>query len=622
MSIVIALLAILGYGLYLNRVVKWSLESSLLFVSASLICLLYFFGLLGTLQIGTQALLGIGLLLFFTEIYFLFKHGTISQYNSPGILFLLLSTAGLFVLTSTEYYSNLIFVDDFSHWGRASKIIASNDRLIIPTDPLWFPTYPPGMALFDYLFFQFSEFSESDAMFAHGFFVFTALAQIFSVVPKNIKKYVFILISLFLYTLIYFFGLGLHTLSADLILGVVFGVSLFGYLLDRQNERMPAMIRMLPLLLLLVITKQIGILFSFVVIGIVVSDILLGSISIREKAKLIVVSLLLIAVCVFTYASWNVHNKNLGYGSSSTAEISFGEVTRAFDSATATEIQQTTIDNFTRRVFLPHPESKISRNYYWLFICIAFVWLIFTMNKDHRTWKKFVPFAVLFTGFCAYLAVLLVLYMFYFGAYEGPRLASFERYVNPYLIGVLIVFFGISLSLYFQKRWDRRVSTSFIVICSLVMLPNLKAVLLDGYHVIRGEVRGEQNRDDGKVAKNFPLIKKHCEANSRIYFIWQGSNGTENTIFNYGIMPRENNRGCWSVGEPYGDGDVWTCRMTLLEFEQSLMDYDYLLVAHTDKKFEDKYLRPLGYSEVKNGSLFQIVKEAGHIIKLNDISEK
>ena len=103
------------------------------------------------------------------------------------------------------------------------------------------------------------------------------------------------------------------------------------------------------------------------------------------------------------------------------------------------------------------------------------------------------------------------------------------------------------------------------------MLPNLKALLLDGYHVIRGEIRGEQNRDIGKVAKSFPLIKKHSAENSHIYFIWQGSNGTENTIFNYGIMPRDNNRGCWSVGEPYGDGDVWTCKMTSLEFEQSLM---------------------------------------------------
>ena len=191
------------------------------------------------------------------------------------------------------------------------------------------------------------------------------------------------------------------------------------------------------------------------VIGVVVSDILVGSISRRVKTKLLVVPLLLAAACVFTYISWSVHNNNLGYGNSPVAEISLGEISRAFDPATATEIQQTTIDNFTRRVLLPHPESNISRNYYWLFVCIAFVWLIFTMSKAHRGWKFFVPYTVLFAGFCAYLVVLLVLYMFYFGAYEGPRLASFERYVNPYLIGVLVLFYGISLSLYFQQRWDR-----------------------------------------------------------------------------------------------------------------------------------------------------------------------
>lgn len=618
MAITAALLAILGFGLQINRLVKWPIESSLLFVCSSLVCLLYFAGLLGILQLGAQVLLVIGVLLFFVAIYSRFKSASIISSITPGVLFWLLSIAGLFILTSTEYYSNMVFVDDFSHWGRASKVIVNNHRLIIPTDSVWFPTYPPAMALFDYLFFQFSAFSESSAMFAHGVLIFSAFAQLFAVVPKYTNKYAFILISLFIYTLIYFFGLGLHTLSVDLILGVVFGSALFAYLVDRESGRFSAMIRLLPVLMLLVITKQLGILFSFVIIGMIVSDILLANIRSLDKSKLIVVSVLLMTACIFTYVSWSIHNKSLGYHSP-VSEISLEKVARAFDNSTATESQQTTIDNFIQRVFFPHPESQISRNYYWFFISIAFFLLILLTSKEYRSWMKIIPFMVLFAGFCAYILVLLVLYMFYFGAYEGPRLASFERYVNPYLIGVLIVFFGISLSLCFREKWGRKAIFSLIGICTLVMLPNSKVVLLDGYHVIRGEIRGEQNRDIGQVAKYWKLIESNTSSESRIYFIWQGSNGTENTIFSYGIMPRENNRGCWSVGEPHSDGDVWTCRITVSEFEQLLFDYDYLLIAHSDKQFEDVFLQPLASDNMLEAHFFEIIKGTEHI-KLHNVS--
>jgi hypothetical protein len=613
MGMMAGLLAILGYGVQINRLAKWPLESSLLFVCASLICLLYVSGLLGCLQITAQALLGIGVLLFLAGVISQWRSGTISQSMSPGVWFFLLSAIGIWLLTRSEYYSNFVFVDDFSHWGRISKIIADNDRLIITTDPIWYQDYPPGMALFDYLFFQFSGFRENNAMFAHGVFIFAAFAQIFSIFSKPVNRYAFLGVSIFICSLIYFFGQGLHTLSVDLIVGVVFGVAVFGYLEDSQNGRLASVIRLIPLVMVLPLIKQIGILFSFVIVSIVVCDFIFASISGREKIKLIFAALTLFAMSILTYASWGEHIKNMGVQKTFNTEMSLGVVVKAFIPASATERQKTTIDNFTHRVFLPHAESKVSRQYYWFALCLSFLWLIWYTGEDRKSRVRFVPYVVLFGGFCAYLGILLVLYLFSFGAYEGPRLVSFDRYVNTYLIGVLIVLFGVALSQLFKEKRGRTATISIITICLLVAIPNLKAELLDVFHVARGEINGQQNRDIERVAKYWKVIESKTTPDSRIYFVWQGSNGTENTIFNYGIMPRRSNRGCWSVGEPYTEGDVWTCRMTTSEFEQVLMDYDYVLVAHSDKNFADRFFPLFGFEIAQEGSLFQVVREAERI---------
>jgi hypothetical protein len=96
------------------------------------------------------------------------------------------------------------------------------------------------------------------------------------------------------------------------------------------------------------------------------------------------------------------------------------------------------------------------------------------------------------------------------------------------------------------------------------------------------------------------------------------SNGTENRIFNYGIVPRKGNRSCWSIGQPYDDGDVWTCPVTSKGFEQILVDYDYLFVAHSDDKFADQFAPLFGSGGVQDGGMFHILNENG-LVRLQKI---
>lgn len=605
MESAVVVLAVLGYGLLLKRSSKWPLESSLLFVCASMLCLLYFSGLLGCLHLAAQVMLGIGVLLFLTGILSRLKSGTLAPCLSPGVLFFLLSVLGFWFFTRSNYYANLSEWDDFSHWGRISKIIAGNHRLIIPADAVWLQDYPPGMALFDYLFFQFSGFSERIAMFSRGVFVFAAFSQLFSVIPGKFNKYSFAGISLFLYSLIFFLKSGLHTVSADLIVSVVFGSAIFGYLADRQNGRLAALIRLVPLVMLLPLIKLIGGLFAFIIIGVVICDILAESISVREKTQWLFAAILLITLCLFTHLSWSSHVKRLGASKTFNAEISVHEIVKALDPASATDRQKTTIGNFTRRVFFPYLDSEYGTCYKWA-LCLAFLWLLWFMSKDHR---KFIPLAVLFAGFCAYLVVLLVLYMFSFGDYEGVRLAEFKRYVNTYSLGVFIVLFGLALSLYFKEKRGKTTAIFFVAICIVTMIPNLKA----GLRSMSSTVRGSTSEGVTNISRHWNMIEENTAPSSKIYFVCQNISAEALLIFGYGIIPRRTNQGCWSVGLPYYDGDVWTCPMAPGEFEKALRDYDYLFIARGDKKLEDVYLSQMGISNAADGSLFKVSSEADHL---------
>ena len=41
---------------------------------------------------------------------------------------------------------------------------------------------------------------------------------------------------------------------------------------------------------------------------------------------------------------------------------------------------------------------------------------------------------------------MLILYMYSFGPYEGPNLASFDRYLNTYLYVVILIMYDVCIN--------------------------------------------------------------------------------------------------------------------------------------------------------------------------------
>lgn len=614
MLIFIAVLSFFGWTLQASCLIKRSFDVSVIFLASILIIALYILGLLGILNLGAKILLILGVLLFFS-VHLRYKQ-FLSEviYKKPyGLIFFLISISILALASSTRSFSNFSTVDDFSHWARVSKLLVEYQRLLTVSDPLLFHNYPPGTALFHYFFLQLGAFSASGAMFAQGILILSAFTRIFSVIQKEISFFIFLLVSLFILIYSHFFGTSFRTLTVDMVVGLFFGVGLLGYLSDRKSHDVrTSLLTILPIIIVLPLIKLTGILFSLVIVAVAATEAFFSNYSFKNRLKYFIYFSFAVAAIFSSYLSWNAHIKNSHLPSTFSTDLSLAKIVSAFDSKKSSAREQETISAFSRAILTPY-KNKSYTPYYWLLVTIFLVFLYYSFSSKIKP-TRLGPFVVIFLGFVGYLSVLLILYLFSFSAYEGPRLASMGRYLSSYFFGALFLLFGLILQFFLLIEQSKKVTRLFILGFFLIIAPEIRKTYKSAAEFLVPRVGYIEYTTN---YANF--VVKQTNNSSNIYFLMQGSNGTENTIFNYGVLPRGSNQSCSSVGEKYFDGDVWTCNKDINDFSNSLKNYDYLFIAYVDKQFNDIY-SSLFLNVLHNGALYKISKNEMNL-KFEFVSE-
>ena len=62
----------------------------------------------------------------------------------------------------------MLAFDEFAHWGPRAKFVYMNEGFVKESDNLILKSYPVGGALFYYLFYKFSGYSESITYFSQN----------------------------------------------------------------------------------------------------------------------------------------------------------------------------------------------------------------------------------------------------------------------------------------------------------------------------------------------------------------------------------------------------------------------------------------------------------------------
>jgi hypothetical protein len=599
-QILLSILALVGIALTIERKANITFSESLLYAVIFTSIILYFGALQNYLEITTTMVRVIGWL---GLIICLLKFK--KRQLKTDEIYILLSAAGFYAFCQTAPYSIFPFVDDYSHWGRMSRYIAENNRLIINSDLIGVKDYPPIAALFHYFFTHFSGYQDNIAIFSNGLLIIIFSAPILIPVSQykaEEKKIAFILASLSLYSLFWIFGLGLHSLWADLLIGISFGIGLNIYFNREGKNKQTALFAVIPILLYTVQIKQIGLLFSMFTLAIIGIDYLKYD---KDKLvkKLMYLVLILAALLLFEW-TWKNHLNTQGIARVFKSDLSLAQIFSAFNPGTATERENLTVSRFIDYFFFTYHLST-----FWFMASLLLLGGIVAYKKINILELNLTRFGLAYLFFAVYSIVLLILYLFSFSAYEGPRLASIDRYILTYILGLLMFLGGALINI--SKGDKTKKFKIFLIITSIVIiLPNCGRMLLDSVRVIRNTY---PTHTAGVISQISKYIKEKTPENSKIYIIWSNGSNDESVIFSYYLMPRKNNTDCIFVRPPDSvrlENDIWSCLMSIDQFKEKISSYDYLILANPSEEFLNYFVQKLNIEyDTKQPMMFKIVHE-------------
>lgn len=480
---------------------------------------------------------------------------------------------------------NFLLWDEFTFWASSAKIIYETNALFQADSPIFLKSYPPAQQLFQYYFTQLGGWSEKNVLFAQGVWLLAGLLCIAgSLVKRPVNVVVTFLVSIIF---LYYFEYSFSSIYSDALLGVTFAV---GVALTQTPDRSKVSIFALILTLAtLVLIKEIAIALAFVVCGVYVVVALVDRATAAGEVKkpsflsIGKYAIYLSVTIVLAQRSWAWYVSTL-QGTRQPTSVILDQLNSA---AAGGRVEQTWTE-FLTRILKPGYlklsfEGAWASPAIWLTVLLLVLLVVISLKLSPSVSRRRMAagFAILYAGAIAYTATLFVSFLVFFTEYEGLRLASFERYLSTYILALSLLGFALYMSTFDAKPTLTRYANQIAVaILAFLIAPPLFTADLKG---IKGVGDGLTMRRDTEAFA--AQVKRHIQPGQSVYFVAQNSNGFERGMFYYAMLPYATSTGwCWSFGQKYYDGDVWTCDKNIAELVQG---YDYLALYFADKQFWD-----------------------------------
>ena len=179
---------------------------------------------------------------------------------------------------------------------------------------------------------------------------------------------------------------------------------------------------------------------------------------------------------------------------------------------------------------------------------------------------------------------MLILYMYSFGPYEGPNLASFDRYLNTYLyVGVILIMYDVCIN---------SIKIQLIYLILGILISNVNLINLKPAFTY--ESWGNYLHED------YNKILRHIDKDRSIYIVVENDNGIVREMMSYYLNP------IYVHG-----GNIEG--ITLDEFKSSILSSGYLYVLEV----MIIYMKIICIQHLK-----LIILKMGHYLKLKVILKK
>jgi hypothetical protein len=620
MTFVLFLLSLLGFVALGVRRLSWPAEQMPLWTVALFISALYAAALSGVLYAGARVLVATGLILLVGQLVtdrHRLKEAAASVLT-PGVC--------LFVAVAIAYWVKfhagmLSAWDEFSHWGLVIKELTATHALSTPDSPVLFKDYPPGAGLFQYALMAVTGWSEGAAMVAQAMALWAVAPVLLTGATWRQGLRLVATIAVF-YLLVVGFGHEPTSLYVDQVLGAWL-VGVLAILWWSRDEGLGVLPRVLPMLAALPLIKTPGMALALTAAAYLALSAWTAPRSAEGRGRfgwrVVLVIALAAATPALAYGSWKHHVANAHFHETF-------RLTAQEPPETTAERRRVTIEAFGQAL-VQRPIGNMNARrtppvttVVWLAALLALLLAAWWGLKEPGQRARFLAMqGALGLGAIVYVGGLLWLYLTSFNAYEGPRLASFERYM-----GIYALIWSQVLVVHFVDAWgtDRRRQAVVAVVAVLVVGLLVRQGPYDGLSRLWAPTPGlspVRQQLQAQVAGASGLA-------GRCYVVWQNTSGLEYWMLRYELAPHLTGqtdwaKQPWSLGAPYGPDDVWTRPLDARAWSDVLKQgFDYVLVGHADAMFTRRFGRLFERAGQRSpAGMYRVVPQADGWVKLHPV---
>lgn len=505
--------------------------------------------------------------------------------------------------------------DDYMHWGSMVKYNLEFDKFYCFDNNFIFAhkDYPPIISIYNMMFcYIHGGYSEGCCIIAVQYLQLSLLLSLISGLTVNVKdtiKGIVLTIAVIISAIILpevgnFFYSSTYT---DALIGIMFGYGL--YMILENDEHSGLMIAILGSFMLLL--KQIGLAFYALIIFAFLLKLGLTFLAQRKFDKNLLLKLLiLIAVPICFYLSWSLLIKNINTNNTLVNQFSYSDlkiwdiwdiIKQTSGEAWQIETVKQFIEAIKERSMFYQP-FQLSYLESIILIEIIYFITIFMHKNRNKINDGMIKGIVYGIGAVGYAVGMLLLYVFAFGPYEGPILASFERYMSSYVLaGIVLVFMEWILN---EEKYVDRYKTYLLLIGVLIFAP------INDYHKIV-PVRNYYSWGDG--LKNYTdALKEVVNEDESILILEDNMDTINHYIIGYQLMPMTIDVIDYGYDEVKGD------RYCMVPNDEELIEKingnDYLYVYTLNEEFK-KQLEKIYKEEILPYTLYQI--EDNSLIKIS-----
>ncbi len=566
MGYFIALFLILGITLSLSHLLRQSFSYILPLTNLSVITVLYIFGVFDALMLGGIVVVAVAVaLLLFVAVDSKRRRDPSwrSLLTHPAILlFLAFAILQYVALFSME----VIGWDELTHWGLVVKNMFYT-RTFGGTEAAttMFKGYPVASSLYLYFFQMFgTQFRPAQLFMAMNLLNVGFLLPVISKFKSLSQKTCGIL--LILACVLAFNPRAFFSIWNDSYLAILFGYILISYFCFDSP------LRVLPLCLgvfVLTASKNTGVAFSLIALILITLDLLFGKKPTKQARWLLLLPLGMGLSILLSKLSWSLYLDTHRLGEAwNTGGITVSNLWNALWHPT--DFQREVARRFWLEFLLPFSSTSNSSAtpIPYPIDLVLFGILLWQLAKRTKNMRRTVTLAIgIFCTFFLYTLAMLSSFLFAFSQEEALLLTSYVRYMNTFVVGILLLLLSMLLGTVREREEVQFHKLPLAILGVLLAATLVTCPVLKWF--MGNEVKPYQTFEQGL---------EQLADSDRIYAVSCGHSGYLKDYLYFRFLATPKDCSGLKIGGSPHVGDVWNHSLTAQDTLNAIQDGGYTVV--------------------------------------------